>query len=233
MSATLYVSVSAISDATRDATARFAAQLDRRAVPLSLLVAPRLKGKYRLCDDPDTRAFLRERRDGPDAIVLHGYDQRASKRRRAEFSTLGTHEARLRLAAADRVLESAGLRTRIFAAPRWNISAGALAALPGAGFRLNLGYTTVTDLVSGAEQRARVLGIGDGFLADPWWCRAVIAGANRTARRGGTLRLAIDARRLADSTARRAILDAIDLTLHHGAAPMTYVWRGPVLASAA
>ncbi len=232
MSATLYVSVSSLSDASRERARWFTAQMDARGVPVSLLVAPRLKGGYALADDPATRSFLRERRAGGDAIVLHGYDQAATQRRRAEFSTLGAHEAALRLAAADRVLEGAGLRTRVFAAPRWNASTGAVLALPGAGFRLNLGYTTIADLVAGTEERARVLGIGDGFLSEPWWCRTLLAQANRIARRGGTLRLAVDARRLDSSTVSRTMLDAVDLALHHGARPAVHEHRAKALAAA-
>lgn len=232
MSSPLYVSVSALSDATRADAERFAAQMDERGVPVSLLVAPRLKGKYKLVEDRSTQAFLRERRAGGDAIVLNGYDQAATKRRRAEFSTLGTHEATLRLMAADRVLERVALRTRVFAAPRWNASTGALLALPEAGFRVNLGYTAIADLVTGDEEKARVLGIGDGFLSEPWWCRALLAQANRIARRGGTLRLAVDARRLASSTVSRTMLDAVDLALHHGAAPFVYEHRAKVLVAA-
>lgn len=232
MSSPLFVSVSALSDATRGRAERFTAQLTERGVPASLLVAPRLKGKYRLIDDPATQSFLRDRRAAGDAIVLNGYDQAATKRRRAEFSTLGAHEAKLRLAAADRVLEEVGLRTRVFAAPRWNASTGALLALPEAGFRVNLGYTAITDLVTGAEERARVLGIGDGFLSEPWWCRALLAQANRIARRGGVLRLAVDARRLESSTVSRTLLDAIDLALHHGAQPQVYESRRKLLLAA-
>ena len=39
------------------------------------------------------------------------------------------------------------------------------------------------DLVTGHEEKARVLGIGDGFLSEDWWCRAVLTQANRIARR--------------------------------------------------
>ena len=125
----LIVSVSGIRDNTREAAQAFAAEMDKREVPLSLLVAPRLKGRYRLVDDARTQEWLRERRETGDAIVLHGYDQAATKRRRAEFAALPRHEARLRLMAADRVMEQVGLRTRLFAAPRWNASDGAMAAL--------------------------------------------------------------------------------------------------------
>ncbi|WP_019202169.1 DUF2334 domain-containing protein [Tsukamurella sp. 1534] len=232
MSSPLYVSVSSLSDATRERAEWFTEQMADRDVPVSLLVAPRLKGKYRLVDDPSTQSYLRERRAAGDAIVLNGYDQAATKRRRAEFSTLGTHEAKLRLAAADRVLEEVGLRTRVFAAPRWNASTGALLALPEAGFRVNLGYTATTDLITGEEERARVLGIGDGFLSEPWWCRALLAQSNRIARRGGVLRLSVDARRLASSTVTRTMLDAVDLALHHGARPQVYASRAKVLLAA-
>ena len=62
--------------------------------------------------------------------------------------------------------------------------------------------------------------------------RALLAQANRIARRGGTLRLAVDARRLATSTVSRTKLDAVDLALHHGAAPFVYEHRAKVLVAA-
>ncbi|MEU7630821.1 DUF2334 domain-containing protein [Nocardia sp. NPDC049220] len=225
MNAELIVSVSGIRDTTRDTAMGFAEEMDRRGVPLSLLVAPRLKGKYRLVDDPATQAWLRGRRARGDAIVLHGYDQAATKRRRAEFATVPKHEARLRLTAADRVLEQVDLRTRLFAAPRWDASTGALDALPEVGFRLALGRTSILDLQRNTAQKSWVYGIGEGFRAEPWWCRALVLGAARTARRGGVLRLAVSAAQLARSGPRQAMLDAVDLALFHGAAPQTYRWE--------
>ncbi|GEM29799.1 hypothetical protein NN3_08060 [Nocardia neocaledoniensis NBRC 108232] len=233
MNAELLVSVSGIRDTTRDAAIEFAAEMDQRAVRLSLLVAPRLKGKYRLVDDPATQSWLRGRRLEGDAIVLHGYDQAATKRRRAEFASLPRHEATLRLKAADRVMEQVELRTRLFAAPRWDASAGALAALPDVGFRLALGLTTITDLERAATSKARVYGIGEGFRAEPWWCRALVMGAARTARRGGTLRLAISAAQLQRSGPRQAMLDAVDLALYHGARSDVYRWEPFAAAKAA
>ncbi len=225
MNAEVIVSVSGIRDTTREAAADFAAAMDERGVPLSLLVAPRLKGKYRLAEDAATLAWLRGRRERGDAIVLHGYDQAATKRRRAEFAALPRHEARLRLTAADRVMEQVALRTRLFAAPRWNASAGALAALPEAGFRVALGLTGIHDLERGTVQRTRVYGIGEGFRAEPWWCRALVMGAARTARRGGVLRLAISAAQLDRPGPRQAVLDAVDLALYHDAVPAVYRWE--------
>lgn len=222
MSGALIVSVSGIKDDTCEQAAEFARELDKRGVALSLLVAPRLKDKYRLTQDESTQDWLRSRRDLGDAIVLHGYDQAATKRRRAEFSTLPRHEARLRLMAADRVMEQTGLRTRVFAAPRWLASPGAVAALPDAGFRMIAGVTAIHDLESGSLRRGRVLGIGEGFKAEPWWCRALVIGAGRTARRGGLVRLAVSAKQLGRTGPRQAILDAVDLALYSGATPGVY-----------
>ncbi|GAB2654056.1 DUF2334 domain-containing protein [Nocardia goodfellowii] len=232
-SAELLVSVSGIRDTTRDAAIEFAAEMDQRNIRLSLLVAPRLKGGYRLAADPATQAWLRGRRARGDAIVLHGYDQAATKRRRAEFATLPKHEARLRLTAADRVMEQVELRTRLFAAPRWDASSGAIAALPDVGFRLALGLTSILDLERNAAQKTRVYGIGEGFRAEPWWCRALILGAARTARRGGVLRLAISAAQLQRPGPRQAMLDAVDLALFHGARSDVYRWEPFIAARAA
>lgn len=233
MNAELVVSISGIRDTTRDAAIEFAAELDQRGVPLSLLVAPRLKGKYKLVDDPATQAWLRGRRARGDAIVLHGYDQAATKSRRAEFARLPRHEARLRLTAADRVLERVELRTRLFAAPRWDASTGAIEALPEVGFRVALGLTSILDLEHNVAQKVRVYGIGEGFRAEPWWCRALVMGAARTARRGGMLRLAVSAAQLERSGPRQAMLDAVDLALFHGAAGAVYRWEPPAIARAA
>ncbi len=182
MSGRLIVSVSGIKNDTYEHAAEFARILDGRGVPLSLLVAPRLKDKYRLAADVPTQEWLRTRRDGGDAIVLHGYDQAATKRRRSEFSALPRHEARLRLMAADRVMEQTGLRTRVFAAPRWIASPGAVEALPDAGFRMLAALNGIHDLDRDGTVRARVWGIGEGFKAEPWWFKALVLGAGRTAR---------------------------------------------------
>ncbi|MDH6285385.1 DUF2334 domain-containing protein [Rhodococcus sp. NM-2] len=225
MTGQLIVSVSGIKDETRDFAAAFAEEMDARGVPLSLLVAPRLKDKYRLVNDPVTQDWVRARRSRGDAVVLHGYDQAATKRRRAEFASLPEHEARLRLLAADRVMEQTGLRTRLFAPPRWLASQGAVAALPSAGFRLLATMTAIHDLERETSVRSRVLGIGEGFRAEPWWCRALVLGSGRTARRGGVVRLAVTAKQLGTSGPRQAMLDAVDLALYHDARPQVYRWE--------
>lgn len=141
MAGQLLVSVSGICDRTLDEIAVFTEEMDRRSIPLSFLVSPRLKGKYRLVEDQPTVDWLAARRSRGDAIVLHGYDQAATKKRRDEFAALPAHEANLRLMAADRVMEQTGLRTRLFAAPGWTASAGAIEMLPRNGFRLNIGLS--------------------------------------------------------------------------------------------
>lgn len=203
----------------------FCGEMDARSVPVSLLVSPRLRGEYRLDRDAQTVDWLAERRAGGDALVLHGYDEAATKRRRGEFATLHAHEANLRLMAADRILEHLGLRTRLFAAPGWLVSPGVVKALPGNGFRMLADFHGITDLVRNSTVRARVLGIGEGFLAEPWWCRMVVMSAERIARREGVVRIAVAAHHLRKPGPRQAMLDAVDLALMHGCAPTVYRWR--------
>ena len=218
------MSVSGINARTLGAVDEFCDTLDARAVPLSLLVAPRQKDGYRLDSDPHTVEWLAGRRRGGDAVVLHGFDAAATKKRRGEFAGLPAHEANLRLMGADRVLEHVGLRTRLFAAPGWTVSSGTAFALPRNGFRLLADLHAVTDLVSGASVRARVLGIGEGFVTEPWWCRTLVLAAERTARRGGIVRLSVTARQLGKVGPRQAMLDAIELALMHGCVPAVYRW---------
>jgi predicted deacetylase len=208
-----------------DDVAEFCEKMDNRSVPVSLLVAPRLKNGYRLDQDPVTVEWLAGRRAAGDAILLNGYDDAATKKRRGEFATLPAHEANLRLMAADRVLEHLGLRTRLFAAPRWTASPGTVIALPCNGFRLLADLHEITDLVRQTTVRARVLGIGEGFLSEPWWCRMLVLSAERVARRDGVVRVAVAASHLRKPGPLQAMLDSVDLGLLHGCAPTVYQWR--------
>lgn len=225
MSGKLIVSVSGIRERTLDDVAEFCEQMDARSVPVSLLVAPRLKGGYRLDHDPITVEWLTGRRAAGDAILLNGYDDAATKKRRGEFATLPAHEANLRLTAADRVLEHLGLRTRLFAPPRWTASPGTVAVLPRNGFRLLADLHEITDLVRQTTVRARVLGIGEGFLSEPWWCRMLVLSAERVARRDGVVRVAVAASHLRKPGPLQAMLDAVDLARLQGCEPTVYHWR--------
>lgn len=221
----LLVSISGIADRTLEAVADFRTELSARNVPASLLVAPRLKGGYRLDSDAGTVDWLTRQRGAGDAVVLHGYDEAATKKLRSEFATLQAHEANLRLMGADRILEHLDLRTRLFAAPGWTVSQGVVTALPRNGFRLLVGLSGVTDLVRDTTLRARVLGIGEGFLTESWWCRTLVLSADRTARRSGTVRLSVSAMQLRKPGPRQAVLDAVDLALMHGCTPEVYRWQ--------
>jgi len=230
----LIVSVSGVSDRTLTEVDAFCELLDARGVPASFLVAPRIKGGYRLDSDAPTVEWLADRRERGDVIVLHGFDEAATKKRRGEFATLPAHEANLRLMAADRVLEHLGLRTRLFAAPGWTVSQGTVTALPRNGFRLLAGLSGITDLARQTMVRARVLGIGEGFLSEPWWCRTLVLAAERTARRDGIVRVAVHARHLRRPGPRQAMLDAVDLALIHRCVPAVYEWQPyPALTDAA
>lgn len=234
MTGELLVSVFGISDRTLPYLDEFRRALGPRGVPVSLFVAPRRTHGYQLEADPGTVGWLRRQRSAGDAVVLHGFDDSATKRRRNEFAVMAAHEANLRLLAADRILEKAGLRTRLFAAPGWNVSAGTVNALARNGFRLLIGRSASTDLVRGVSLRARTIGLGPGLLTEPWRCRAVVVTAERTARRGETVRLSVAAEQLAGDGPRRAVLDAVDLALLHGCAPDIYRCPpGPVASRAA
>jgi hypothetical protein len=205
----LIVSVSGICERTLDDVAEFCAQMDVRSVPVSLLAAPRLKGGYRLDRDAHTVEWLADRRAAGDALLLNGYDQAATKKRRGEFAALPAHEANLRL----------------FAAPGWTASPGTVTALPRNGFRLLADLHGITDLVRRTTVRARVLGIGEGFLAEPWWCRMLVLSAERVARRDGIVRVAVAAHHLRKPGPLQAMLDAVDLALLQGCEPTVYQWR--------
>ncbi|WP_024441901.1 DUF2334 domain-containing protein [Mycobacterium sp. UM_WGJ] len=227
MTGQLIVSLSGIGAHTLADAEAFCAQLDARDVPVSLLVAPRLGADYRLDRDPGTVEWLAQRRADGAAIVLHGFDEAATKKRRGEFATLPAHEANLRLLGADRVLEHLGLRTRLFAAPGWTVSPGTIKALPRNGFRLLAGLHGVTDLVLGHTVRARVVGAGAGFPSAPWWCRMVVATSERIARRDGVVRLSVGARQLSKPGVAEAMLDAVDTALGHDCRPEPYRWPLP------
>ena len=96
MAGQLIVSISGIRDRTLGDVADFCAELDARRIPASLLVAPRLKGGYRLERDIPTVEWLTKSRAAGAAVVLHGFDEAASKKRRGEFAALPAHEANLR-----------------------------------------------------------------------------------------------------------------------------------------
>ncbi|MGQ0840360.1 DUF2334 domain-containing protein [Actinokineospora sp.] len=220
MTARLVVSLSGIGARTLHRCADLTDELERRKVPLSLLVAPRLAGP--------TTEWARTRRDAGDAVLMHGFDHSVEPRartvslRRAEFAALPAHEAGLRLTAAMAAMERVGLVTDSFAPPRWTASRGTLIALRRKGFTQCADLFGIRDLSSGTVHRARVLSIGTYERAETWRCFALVLAAARIARRGGLIRLAVDAPDLTRPGPRQAFLDAVDIALHHGAVARTY-----------
>lgn len=235
----LLVSLSGVQRGELERCADFAAELDRRSVPLSLLVTPRPDAAEPTPDSPALR-WVRERIAGNDAVALHGFDhgrdadkgllprlassatRQGSLLRGAEFAALPAHEAGLRLTAALAVLDRLRLRVDTFIPPRWIASPGTLTALRRHGFEVCAEIAAVRELRTGLVHRARVYGFGPGERAEPWWCRALVLGAGRAARRGRMVRLAVDAADLQRPGPRQAMLDAVDLALHYGARPATY-----------
>jgi uncharacterized protein len=272
VTAALIVSVSMAGPGTTEshlaACAEFATELDARLVPASWLLPPRPRDGRHLPDAPMI-SWLRRRIGVGDALVLHGYDHTvdpigrwatsavAKIGRRAEFAVLPSHEATLRLIAATRMMDELGLRSDVFAPPRWLASAGTVVALRRRGFRVCADSAGVRLLDQHAAQdrlvRGRVLSTG-GVLAsagvlgngtgrgplgtagvgsadtEAWRHRSLVAAAARTGRRGGLVRIAAEAAELSRPAARRALLDAVDAALAVGARPGTY--RVPVAATA-
>ncbi|MEV0676747.1 DUF2334 domain-containing protein [Actinosynnema sp. NPDC050436] len=215
MVATLVVSLSGIGPSTLARCADLAAELDRRAVPLSLLLAPR---KFVPGEPLD---WVRERVRGRDALVLHGFDHSAdpchravSLRRRAEFSALPAHEAGLRLVAARAAVHRLGLVTDLFAPPGWLASPGTVVALRRHRFAVCADMAGVRDLRSGDVRVGRVR-----MVSEHW---GHLSGVGRAARRGGFVRIGVDAADLDRSGVRDVLLESVDLALHHGAEAATY-----------
>jgi predicted deacetylase len=208
MTARLVVSLSGVSTRTLSRCVELAAELDRRGVPLTLLYAPGQDGTARAVLD-----WVTARQGNGDAVLLRGGPG---------FTAAPAHEAGLRLTAAVNLLDRIGLRVDGFAPPRWLATRGTLAALRRNGFQLCAELAGVRDLRASIVHKGRVLGLGNGRFAEPWWCSWVVLGAARAARRGGLVRVALDARDLSRSGPRQAVVDAVDIALHHGATRTTY-----------
>lgn len=224
MSTPLVVSLSGLGLRVLDQCADFAAELDRRRVPLSLLISPRPEHLETRTPQSPVLHWVAERLARRDAVSLYGFARLAPglRARLAPAARLPAHEAGLRLVAASAVLEQVGLRTDTFIPPRWLASPGTMTALQRRGFSVCADAMAVRELVTGRVHRARIHMLGPGEQVEPWWCRALVLGAGRAARRGRLVRLALNATELRKPAARQAVLDAIDLALHHGARPVTY-----------
>ncbi|MEV1292800.1 DUF2334 domain-containing protein [Pseudonocardia sp. NPDC049635] len=240
---TLLVSLSGLTDgddADRARAVSFAAELDRRGVPLTHLVQPRAAGLQPLHRGDDLVRWIAGRIGAGDDLLLHGYDHTADPvgawqngsvpriGRRTEFGALPRHEALLRLTAARRVLTATGLSTDGFAPPGWVASAGTLAALPELGFALCADEASVRSTVAGGPVlRVKVLTFR---RSEPWLRaeratggrRALQQQALRLARRTGVVRIGLRAKDLRKPHRVEAALEAIDAVRGTGAVGSVY-----------
>ncbi|GAB1512221.1 DUF2334 domain-containing protein [Actinophytocola sp. KF-1] len=218
------VSLSGINAWTLDRSAALSDELASRGVPLSLLFAPRIAG----ADQPKAVLdWVRGQQAAGNALLQHGYDHPADPRtrtirRRAEFASLPAHEAKLRLTAASTTMERLDMTTDAFVPPRWVASPGTLLALRHKGFTLCADVMGIRDLRTDNVHRGRVQGFAFGERTEPWWCFALVMSTARAARKNQLIRLAVDTADLSRSGPRQALLDAIDIALHHEATPLTY-----------
>lgn len=217
----LLVSISSIFDETMPAVAEMVASLDGQRIPVSLLVAPHIDGNWHLAKDKQVRNWLLKQQEDGRVILLNGFDQ-AVQGRRAEFATLSSHEARLRLKGATRQMARIGFETDVFAPPRWQLSEGTLSALPDFGFRLAASTKGLHDLANGEFHRARNLSVGEGYGAAKWWRRNVIRAAERGAAKGNSIRLSISGRHLLNDKVAEDFLRAANAAVKAGAAPTNY-----------
>jgi len=177
VSARLIVSVSGLGSCPPDVPARLAAELDRREVPLSLVVTP-----SRLAAAPAMTEWVRKRVDGGDALLLRGFDHLAGHLNPARWpkrtAVLPAHETRLQLIAARTALNQLHLTTDGYAPRGWLVPPGTLDVLRRNGFRVCAELRGVRDLQSGELVPGRVLGPGttpwQGEHTEPWWCRATV-----------------------------------------------------------
>ena len=216
----LLVSVSSIFDETLDGVRGLIDALDREDIPVSLLVAPHIDAKWHLAKDKPTRKWLKAQL-GERAMLLNGFDQPVQGRR-AEFATLGEHEARLRLKGATRQMESLGFDLDMFAPPRWRMSEGTLEVLPDFGFDVAASTTGIHQLRTGEFTQCRNLSVGEGFGAAKWWRRNIIKAAERGAERGNTIRLSVSGRELASEKVHCDFLAAAKAAVSAGVEPSDY-----------
>ncbi|MGH3492852.1 MAG: DUF2334 domain-containing protein [Sciscionella sp.] len=157
MAGTLLLSLSGISTATLPACGRFLDAARGLGVRTTLLIGPRSL----------TAPLLDWLGEYAEPVAMHGFDSqlRAGGGRRGlrpagEFAAIGAHEAQLRLTAARRIFDAAGLRADCFVPPRWAASLASRTVLLRNGFRLCPLAGAVLDLQRGTSWPSRVITLG-------------------------------------------------------------------------
>lgn len=222
MSSSLFVSLSGVQDRYAEDAERFTSVTARCGVPVSLLVSPRRGSNYRLSEDLSTQEWFSTQAAQGNRIVLGGYDQAATKKRRGEFATISASEAAIRLAAATDMMNHVGLATNLFIPPRFAASPGCIEAVNSAGFTLWADDKHMCDLVTGKCEESKILSVGEGFLSAGWWCRVIADTAAAQSERGESVRLNVHAKHLGNPAVMGPIYDAMEIAVRNGLQPRCY-----------
>ncbi|MBC6467908.1 DUF2334 domain-containing protein [Actinomadura alba] len=232
------VSVHDVAPATSVETASWLRDLERLAVPATLLVIPGPFGNaVPLAEDPGMVRFLHESARQGHEPALHGFRHgpgtggarwrrgmgRMVSRTATEFWSLTETEARDLLRAGLESLAEVDIGVVGFTPPGWLASPGTRRALVDVGFRYWTSHLAVHDLTGASSRRMPVLSHRpDGGAAERAGARLMTTAARAFARSRVPFRIALHPADLARPGLRTATLTAIDLALAAGGRPVTY-----------
>jgi predicted deacetylase len=236
MRPSLVVSIHDVAPSTAHAARAWAGELDRRHVPVTLLVVPGPWEGPPLRVDRDLVAWLHERRHRGDEIAQHGWTHRAvagaspwrrvvaaaAARGCAEFWSLDTREARRRIELGRDVLGRAGLAPIGFTPPGWLASVPTREVLAELGYRYTTTRSAVLDLVTGATHRVPALSQRPGGAGEALGRAVVDRWGRRRARQGASVRLALHPLDLTNPALVESSLAVVDRLLESGAKARTY-----------
>jgi uncharacterized protein len=236
MRPSLVVSIHDVAPSTAHAARAWVDELDRRHVPVTLLVVPGPWEGPPLRVDRDLVAWLHERRRRGDEVAQHGWTHRAvagapawrravasvAARGCGEFWSLDTREARRRLELGRDVLSRAGLTPVGFTPPGWLASPPTRAVLAELGYRYTTTRSSVVDLVTGATHRVPALSQRPGGAGEALGRAVVDRWGRRRARQGASIRLALHPLDLANPALVESNLAVVDRLLEAGAKARTY-----------
>ena len=236
MRPSLVVSIHDVAPSTAHAVRTWVGELDRRHVPVTLLVVPGPWEGPPLRVDRELVEWLRGRAASGDEIAQHGWTHRrvagAPAWRRAvasvvargcaEFWSLDAREARRRLEIGRDVLCRAGLAPVGFTPPGWLASEPTVEVLTELGYRYTTNRNAVLDLSTGASYRVPALSQRPGGAGESIGRTVVDRWARRLARHGDSARLALHPLDLASPALVASNLGAVDALLESGAKPRTY-----------
>ena len=195
----LVVSIHDVTPVHRARVERMLQVLDAAGVRRrSLLVIPNYHGEGEIDRLPEFCAWLRERQDAGDEILLHGYEHQDVRRPTSlvdrwkhrwftqgegEFLSLDFTEASDRIARGLDVFDRAGLRAEGFVAPAWLINDEGLDAARDRGLQFTNSYLHISDLQTDRSWFAPSLVFGPGNLNEDLGIRLQAGIAGLLARR--------------------------------------------------